>query len=371
MAVLDQMTYSHCDSPATVVEAAGTTIARTTAHEYELQGKRWKTTTPEGSMSTNHSHVLILQERNAGHTPQVQYTRGLDISGTIEGAGGIGGLLMRSHDYSSGNWSSHNAYHSDANGNVTALMNSSGVLQASYKYNPYGGLISSSGTLAGANTMRFSSKPAILSATGAWGFYYYGYRFYDPGMQRWLNRDPLGEVSFEVLRKRRAKAVGDGPNFYTFVRNTPINGCDAIGLACRGHCAPPAPSPIRKCNRKIENDDNDLVIGIANIRGHDYFDWSDGSGGRDGVGLRDPNARDGDHPQSESGSQARHCYTCYKSWAVLKHGSGAGKSGTSASFDEVKECLKSRPIKGDYGGLMNNCNDWASDAAKDCGLNCP
>jgi hypothetical protein len=64
--------------------------------------------------------------------------------------------------------STHNAYHSDANGNVTALMNSSGVLQASYKYNPYGGLISSSGTLAGANTMHFSSKPAILSATGAY-----------------------------------------------------------------------------------------------------------------------------------------------------------------------------------------------------------
>jgi hypothetical protein len=66
--------------------------------------------------------------------------------------------------------STHNAYHSDANGNVTALMNSAGALQASYKYNPYGGLISSSGTLAGANTMRFSSKPAIFSTTGSWGF---------------------------------------------------------------------------------------------------------------------------------------------------------------------------------------------------------
>ena len=151
-----------------MVEAAGTSIARTTAREYESQGKRWKTTTPEGSMSTNQSHVLILQERNSGNTPQVQYTRGLDLSGTIEGAGGIGGLFMRSHGYSSGNWSTHNAYHSDANGNVTALMNSAGVLQASYKYNPYGGLISSSGTLAGANTMRFSSKPAIFSATGSY-----------------------------------------------------------------------------------------------------------------------------------------------------------------------------------------------------------
>jgi hypothetical protein len=67
---------------------------------------------------------------------------------------------------------------------VTALVNTSGVLQASCKYNPYGGLFSSIGALASANTMRFSSKPAILSATGSWGFYYYGYQFYDPLNQR-------------------------------------------------------------------------------------------------------------------------------------------------------------------------------------------
>jgi RHS repeat-associated protein len=123
---------------------------------------------------------------------------------------------MRSHGYSAGNWSTNNAYHSDANGNATALMNSSGVLQASYKYNPYGGLISSSGTLAGANTMRFSSKPAIFSTTGAWGFYYYGYRFYDPVNQRWLNRDPLGESADH--------------NLYKSVRNAPGNLYDALGL---------------------------------------------------------------------------------------------------------------------------------------------
>jgi RHS repeat-associated protein len=81
---------------------------------------------------------------------------------------------------------------------------------------PYGGLISSSGPLAGANTMRFSSKPAVLSATGAWGFYYYGYRFYDPGMQRWLNRDPLGEEG--------------GFNIYLMVENNPMNGIDPQGL---------------------------------------------------------------------------------------------------------------------------------------------
>jgi RHS repeat-associated protein len=235
------MAYCDCGSPATVDEAAGTSIARTASYEYDFQGKRWKTTTLEGSMIANHSHALIIQERNAGHTPQVTYTRGLDLSGTIEGAGGIGGLLMRSHGYSAGNWSTHNAYHSDANGNVTALMNSSGVLQASYKYNPYGGLISSSGTLAGANTMRFSSKPAIFSTTGSWGFYYYGYRFYDPGMQRWLNRDPLGEKGFKEGEFIRGRAIAmKDHNLFSFISNSPVEQLDYFGLQGerRHNCAP-------------------------------------------------------------------------------------------------------------------------------------
>jgi RHS repeat-associated protein len=64
--------------------------------------------------------------------------------------------------------------------------------------------------------MRFSSKPAIFSSTGGWGMYYYGYRFYDPATQRWLNRDPIGEV--------------DGVSLYAFVRNLPLFWVDPLGL---------------------------------------------------------------------------------------------------------------------------------------------
>src|SRR5207244_7565015 len=42
--------------------------------------------------------MRVIQERDGNNTPQVAYTRGLDLSGTLEGAGGIGGLLARSHD---------------------------------------------------------------------------------------------------------------------------------------------------------------------------------------------------------------------------------------------------------------------------------
>ena len=45
--------------------------------------------------------MRVPPERDASNTPQVTYThtRGLDLSGSFAGAGGIGGLLARSHGY--------------------------------------------------------------------------------------------------------------------------------------------------------------------------------------------------------------------------------------------------------------------------------
>ena len=42
---------------------------------------------------------LVVQERDSSNTPRVTYTRGKDLSGSREGAGGIGGLLARSEGW--------------------------------------------------------------------------------------------------------------------------------------------------------------------------------------------------------------------------------------------------------------------------------
>jgi len=169
----------------------------------------------------------VIQERDTSN-PLVSYTRGNDLSGSLEGAGGIGGLLARSHGYAStnGNWYTHNFYHADGNGNITYLVNNSQTLGASYRYDPFGNYISQSGSLAAANVYRFSSKEIHINS----GMYYYGYRFYDPYLQRWLNRDLLGEPGFEGLRRRAPDLLGRGPNLYEFVSNTPLNMVDALGL---------------------------------------------------------------------------------------------------------------------------------------------
>ncbi len=44
-----------------------------------------------------------------------------------------------------------------------ALIDSAQTVAATYRYNPYGQLLGSSGSLAGVNTLRFSSKPWFQS----------------------------------------------------------------------------------------------------------------------------------------------------------------------------------------------------------------
>ena len=61
--------------------------------------------------------------------------------------------------------------------------------------------------------------------------YYYGYRFYDPGLQRWINRDP-------------AQGFG-GANLYGFVGNGPLGYVDTDGL----DWWPPSKWPFWPSNR--------------------------------------------------------------------------------------------------------------------------
>ena len=87
----------------------------------------------------------VIQERDSNNIPTVSYTRGNDLSVSLEGAGGIGGLLARSSGYSAGNWTSHADYYSDGNGNVTSLIDGNQSVVASYRYDPFGNISAMSG----------------------------------------------------------------------------------------------------------------------------------------------------------------------------------------------------------------------------------
>ena len=152
----------------------------------------------------------VIEETIAPATGPVEtaeHVWGTDLSGTAQGAGGVGGLLLRE---SSANGASY--YHYDGNGNVTALTSAAGVVQAAYTYGPFGETLRAVGPLAQANPWRFSTKYQDDET----GLLYYGYRFYNPTDGRWLSRDPIEEEG--------------GLNLYGMLANDAVNYGDYLGF---------------------------------------------------------------------------------------------------------------------------------------------
>ncbi len=180
--------------------------------DYAWQSSAWTLT---NEVRYVYDGMLVIQERNVNNLPQVSYTRGNDLSGSLQGAGGIGGLLARTENVKlltpGSALNAHAYYHADGNGNITAMVNTNGIVVARYNYDPYGNMLGMSGPLAEANTYRFSSK----EWNGNAGLYYYGFRFYEPNVQRWLNRDPIEEKG--------------GINLFGFTFGDPINAVDLLG----------------------------------------------------------------------------------------------------------------------------------------------
>ena len=185
------------------------------ANEYDYRGRRIRKTTP--TMETTfvydgwnliHETVSTISGATT-NTTEIQYFWGVDLSETLQGAGGVGGLLAvsRNGDFY------FPAY--DNNGNITKYIDESGNVVAAYEYDAFGKTISQTGSRADFFRHRFSTKYYDAET----GLYYYGYRFYAPTLMRWLNRDPIGEN-------------GD-INQYMFVKNTPLQKVDSKGLDWR------------------------------------------------------------------------------------------------------------------------------------------
>jgi RHS repeat-associated protein len=149
------------------------------------------------------------------------YVWGLDVSGTWQGAGGVGGLLaVRRHERGTQPLESYWAA-TDLNGNVIGLCDTGRAINgtgstagkyAVYEYDPFGQAIRVSEPEEDLNPFRFSTKYQDIET----GLYYYGFRYYNPATGRWLNRDPIGEEG--------------GLNLYGMVGNNALEKLDPFGL---------------------------------------------------------------------------------------------------------------------------------------------
>lgn len=122
-------------------------------------------------------------------------TLGLGIRGEIGGTVAIelqGEVFAPLHDFQ---------------GNVIALVSTEGQIVESSDFDPFG---NDKNTLH-RNPWRFASKRTEPS-----GLVFFGMRFYEPKLKRFLTPDPSG--------------FADGPNLYAFNHNSPLNRIDLLGL---------------------------------------------------------------------------------------------------------------------------------------------
>jgi len=177
------------------------------------KSRRVKKVTPNATTVFFYDDWNLIEERIAyadGRTSTVKYYWGKDLSGSLQGAGGVGGLLYLTVSNSNSQLELYIPCY-DNNGNITKYVDANGNVIASYTYDVFGKWIAKAGVLADFFRHRFSTKYIDAETE----LYYYGYRFYSPYLMRWLNRDPIEE--------------NGGFNLYGFCGNNSVNNVDSLG----------------------------------------------------------------------------------------------------------------------------------------------
>jgi RHS repeat-associated protein len=97
----------------------------------------------------------------------------------------------------------------DALGSTVGLANTTGILQTTYSYEPFGNT-TATGT-SSSNSTAYTGRE--VDATG---LYFYRARYYNATLQRFISEDPIG--------------LDGGINFYRYVGDNPVNLLDPFGL---------------------------------------------------------------------------------------------------------------------------------------------
>jgi RHS repeat-associated protein len=184
----------------------------------------------EFNMKLETSNLVLLRS----------YAWGYDLSGTEQGAGGIGGLVLVSGLSTTNSQPSTGAQAPcyDGNGNILAYLDcASGTITQRMEYDAFGVEMSLDSVLTQPSThnaqlpFRFSTKYTDSETSLS----YYGYRYYSAEMGRWMNRDPLTDQSFR--RSYHGIPFDQSHEFeseaYLMCRNNTLNLWDKDG------CFPP------------------------------------------------------------------------------------------------------------------------------------
>ena len=159
---------------------------------YDALGRRKAKTVNGATTSHLYNGDNITQEQAGGSATANIVTGGLDQLFQRTDASGTTSPLL------------------DALGSIIALTDSSGAVQTSYTYEPYGKT-----TVTGTS----SSNPSQYTGrdNDQTGLYYYRARYYSPSLHRFICEDPIG--------------IAGGINLYSYAGNNPVSFSDPYGLS--------------------------------------------------------------------------------------------------------------------------------------------
>ena len=95
------------------------------------------------------------------------------------------------------------------------MLDSTGTTVASYEYDPFGNIITATGTMAEANPLRYRGYYYDRDT----GFYYLNSRYYDPKIGRFINADSYVSTGQGIV----------GYNMFAYCGNNPVNKSDPMG----------------------------------------------------------------------------------------------------------------------------------------------
>ena len=106
-------------------------------------------------------------------------------------------------------------YVTNLQGDVMNLVDGSGNVVATYDYDPYGKVITSTGSMAETNPLRYRGYYYDTES----GLYYLQSRYYDPAIGRFINADSYSSTGQGIL----------GHNMFAYCGNNPISNVDVSG----------------------------------------------------------------------------------------------------------------------------------------------
>src|SRR6185437_9156502 len=158
--------------------------------QYDTFGRRVRTTINGSTKDYLYDGMNVVQEKVGGNPTANMLT------------GDVDEIFSRTE-------SATQSVLSDGLGSTLSLLDSAGVAQTNYTYEPFGNTTQSGS--ASSNTSQYTGRD-----NDGTGLYYYRARYYSPTLQRFISEDPID-------------FAGGDTNLYAYVGNSPCNFTDPSG----------------------------------------------------------------------------------------------------------------------------------------------